>query len=109
MVHVLRLEVNAAVGTEKMATAGMIAGKARLVDPLIETFPRDGCGAINSVDGAEDVDVDPLMSAMRAWFATGDFPNHQRVAGAIEYIANSDRKEVEQHPVALIGVTLKDV
>ena len=46
------------------------------------------------------------MSAIRPQFTTRDFPKHQGVAGAIEYITNSDRFDVFQHSVALNVETL---
>ena len=109
MVNVLRLEFHAAIGTEKMATARMIAGKGVVPGASENTVSRDGCGTIDSKEGSEQVEVDPLMSLIRADFASGEFADHQGVAGAIKYIANSDRADVQQHPVAVDGGTLKEI
>ena len=44
---------------------------------------------------------------METVFVTRKFTDHQGVASAIIYIANFDREEVVQHPVADDGDALK--
>ena len=46
------------------------------------------------------------LAVGRAWFATGEFPNHQGVTGAIKYVTNPDGYDVHQHTVAINDVTL---
>ena len=94
LVNGFRLEVNAAVATQKMAAARMIAGKGVVQSARVKTVARDGSGAVDSQSGAEQIEVDPLMSSIRAGFATRKFPDHQSVAGPIEYIPNFDREDV---------------
>ena len=89
-VGVFRNELNAAVDHLKVGTTGMIAGKGLSGARGENTFSWDRCGAIDSEYRREQVVVDPLIPVIRAGFATRNFPDHQGVAGAIEYIANSD-------------------
>ena len=72
MVNGVRLKVHAAVGTRKMASVGMIAGKARLYDPFKVTFFRNGSETIDSLNGTEHVEVDTLMAPMRTYFTFGE-------------------------------------
>ena len=78
----------------------MVAGKARIFDPLIETLSRDRCRTIDSVEGTEHVEIGPIRSPMETVFVTRKFTDHQGVASAIIYIANFDREDLVQHPVA---------
>ena len=72
MVNGVRLKVHAAVGTRKMASVRMIAGKAKLSDPFKVTFSRDGSETIDSLNGTEHVEVDTLMAPMRTYFTSGE-------------------------------------